>query len=86
MKELRGCNWIFEREILIDNPGLIFSELQLNLFTKKENWLISHIVLTIYIEIYLFFNKILCFLKIGKSSNIILNISPSPFGILGLFF
>jgi hypothetical protein len=38
--------------------------------------------LAIYIEIYQFFNKILRFLKIEKSTEIFLNISPSTFGSL----
>jgi hypothetical protein len=45
----------------------------------REN---AHIVLIIYIKIYRFFNKILRFLKIGKSTKIFLNFSPSPFGSL----
>jgi hypothetical protein len=35
MKKIGGCNWIFEREILSDDPVLFFSELQLNLLFNK---------------------------------------------------
>ncbi len=49
---------------------------------EKSKWTISHIVLTIYIEIYRIFNKISRFLKFGKSTKIFLNISPSSFGSL----
>jgi hypothetical protein len=38
--------------------------------------------LTIYIKIYRLFNKILRFLKIGKSTKIFLNISPPTCGSL----
>jgi hypothetical protein len=40
------------------------------------------IVLTIYIEIYRLFDKILRFIEIGKSTEIFCNISPSIFGSL----
>jgi hypothetical protein len=82
MKMIGGCNWIFWREILSDNPVLFFSKFQLTLSTKKEKLFISHIVLTIYIEICRIFDKISQFLKIGISTKIFLNISLSPFGSL----